>query len=86
MRSSTPGSSEPMNRLAPTSICFLSELACRQGQSLVDRKLQLELQIIFGTGRTLFTRIGLPKSLIWFMMRQAYSASSSVANSQKPKP
>lgn len=33
----------------------------------------------------MLTRIGLPNSLIWFMMRHAYSASSSEANSQKPK-
>ncbi len=36
--------------------------------------------------RTLLTRIGLPNSLIWFMILHAYSASSSVMNSQNPKP
>jgi hypothetical protein len=30
--------------------------------------------------------MGFPHNLIWFMILQAYSASSSVKNSQNPKP
>jgi hypothetical protein len=39
-----------------------------------------------GEGReyTLFTRIGLPYNRTWFMIRAAYSASSSLMNSTKP--
>ena len=35
---------------------------------------------------TLFTRIGLPKSFMPFMILHAYSASASPMNSQNPKP
>jgi hypothetical protein len=34
--------------------------------------------------RTLLTRMGFPHNFIWFMILQAYSASSSVWNSQNP--
>jgi len=79
-RSSTFSSKLPTKRFAPTSSCFLSDEACN---TVSTKTTYLQNP---HTKRTLFTRIGLPHSLIWFMILHAYSASSSVRNSQKPYP